>query len=331
MKKLAIVILLFSGSYLQAQDPFLNLMTAMSESQENGTRDINTILNGYMNPLMKGIGYGFSNGWYNTAKAHESLGFDLTFTTTFVTVPDDDLFYQIGTLEELSITRPVQPAEVPTVFGPNTAPEFMHNTTGQTFDGLPGVDMQGLVGFSAVPIPMPQIGIGIIKGTELRFRYLPTINVEQVSASLWGVGVLHDFKQHIPGIAILPFDMSAFVGYTKAGFERPVDGDESKLMEIDVNSLTFQALISKKLSIFTAYGGVGYSRNSMGFKMTGSYDVDGIDTTPEIVDPIDLSASSGGPKLTAGFMLKLAVITLHFDYTLQEYSSFTGGLGISVR
>jgi hypothetical protein len=35
--------------------------------------------------------------------------------------------------------------------------------------------------------------------------------------------------------------------------------------------------------------------------------------------------------MTAGFRLKLAILTLHTDYTLQKYSCLTVGLGFAVR
>ncbi|MCK7537016.1 MAG: hypothetical protein MZV63_41670 [Marinilabiliales bacterium] len=34
----------------------------------------------YISPYANGIGAGLSGGWYNTAKPHSTLGFDLTLT-----------------------------------------------------------------------------------------------------------------------------------------------------------------------------------------------------------------------------------------------------------
>jgi hypothetical protein len=36
-------------------------------------------------------------------------------------------------------------------------------------------------------------------------------------------------------------------------------------------------------------------------------------------------------RLNAGMRIKLAVLTIHFDYTKANYSVFTAGLGISFR
>lgn len=311
-------------------DTFTDILQIMSESQERGKQDLSQVLEGYLSPLMKGMGYGLSNGWYTTAKAHKPGGFDLNAGFSVVTVPDADLFYMIGDLQEVNVLNPTEP--VPTVFGPNAGPTFEHKVTNQQFEGLGGINMEGRVGFTAFPVPIAQIGIGLFKNTDLKFRFLPlNISDENISGRLWGVGILHDFKQYIPGIAALPFDMSAFVGYSSGNFERDVNGDGSKLTIFDINSLTAQALISKKLSILTLYGGVGYSRNGIGLQMKGSYDIDGNPLTPELEDPLDLNFNSGGIKATAGFRLTFAVITLHADYTLQEYSAITAGLGLTIR
>ena len=66
--------------------------------------------------------------------------------------------------------------------------------------------------------------------------------------------------------------------------------------------------------------------------MKGPYDIneDGVAGTNE-VDPLDLKFAASGFRSTAGFRLKLAVLTLHADYTLQKYKCLTVGLGISVR
>jgi hypothetical protein len=66
--------------------------------------------------------------------------------------------------------------------------------------------------------------------------------------------------------------------------------------------------------------------------MKGTYDIndDGQVGNNE-TDPLDLKFSASGLRTTAGFRLKLAVLTIHADYTLQKYKCLTAGIGISVR
>jgi hypothetical protein len=66
--------------------------------------------------------------------------------------------------------------------------------------------------------------------------------------------------------------------------------------------------------------------------MLGKWDVDNNGTyDAKEIDPIDMKYSASGPRVGAGFRLKLAVFTLHADYTLQKYNALTVGFGINVR
>ena len=44
-------------------------------------------MNAYLNPVIEGLSYGFNGGWYNTAKAHKTLGFDLGVSMNAVFIP----------------------------------------------------------------------------------------------------------------------------------------------------------------------------------------------------------------------------------------------------
>lgn len=182
---------------------------------------------------------------------------------------------------------------------------------------------------------MAHLGFGLPKGTDIKLRFTPTIDAgDDATLKLFGIGVMHDIKQWIPGIKLLPFDLSGFVGYTKfkmeTYFDPEANPDQRGLFEM--NATTIQGLISKKFSILTLYGGLGYNIANSTLAMKGTYDIneDG-DISPTEVDPIDMKFSASGFRTTAGMRLKLAVITLHADYTIQKYKCLTVGFGISVR
>ena len=44
-----------------------------------GVADAEQILDGYVQPLANSLGANLNGGWYNTAKVHGTLGFDITF------------------------------------------------------------------------------------------------------------------------------------------------------------------------------------------------------------------------------------------------------------
>ena len=318
-----------------AQDEIDHLM---NESIEDGRK----LINAYLSPFMNSVSLGLNQGWYNTAKAHKIAGIDLTITANAMTIPKSELFYDADKLGlqvvQLHNSSPGYPL-APTVFGPEDEPTFSYTDedTGieETFLGPGGIDLEGNLGKNWVPVPMANLGIGLPKGTDLKLRFTPTIDLgDDSSLKIFGIGVMHDVKQWIPGIKLLPFDLSGFVGYTKLKLESQFDPeahpDQVGLFEI--NATTVQGVISKKFSVITFYGGLGYNIAKSNLAMKGHYDInDNNQVDANETDPLDLKFAASGFRTTAGFRLKLAVFTLHADYTLQKYKCLTVGFGISVR
>lgn len=334
-----IVLVLFLALVLArpafAQDDIDELL---SESIDDGRE----LIGAYISPFMKSVSLGLNQGWYNTAKAHKIGGIDITITANAMTIPQSDLLFDVNKLDlqvvELDHSSPGYPF-APTALGPDDEPVFSYTDeeTGvtETFVGPGGIDLKENLGKNWVPVPMANLGIGLPKGTDLKLRFTPTIDLgDDSSLKLYGFGVMHDVKQWIPGIKLLPFDLSGFIGYTHLKLESYFDAeahpDQRGLFEL--NATTVQGVISKKFSVVTLYGGLGYNIAKSNLAMKGTYDIneDG-QTGPNEVDPLDLNFAASGFRTTAGFRLKLAVLTLHADYTLQKYKCLTVGVGISVR
>lgn len=305
---------------------------------EAGAEDASKLIQSYLTPALNGFGYGMNNGWYNTAKAHKTLGFDLTVTVSAVKVPSSKEFFTFRNSDYKNIRVANGEAQLPTLMGPNQdGPELEiydenGQATGVSVTSIPGIGLKDEIGINAVPVPMAQLGIGIAKNTDLKFRYIPKIDLDgDGDIGLFGIGVMHDVKQWIPGIKLLPFDLSALVGYTKLtanyNLEGNIDGDNQK-GEFSATGFTFQGIISKQFSVLTLYGALGYNSTSTSAKVLGTYELEDYET---LVDPVDLSFGEGSMMFTAGFRLKLAILTLHADYTLNKYPVITAGVGFSVR
>ncbi|MEP2026184.1 DUF6588 family protein, partial [Reichenbachiella sp.] len=107
--------------------------------------------------------------------------------------------------------------------------------------------------------------------------------------------------------------------------------------ELIANNTSIQALVSKKLSILTLYGGLGYNIVSSGIKVEGTienYELTDIVTGEPytVEDPVDFKYDGGSTfRATFGMRLKLAFLTLHSDYTFQKYNMLSVGLGMSFR
>jgi hypothetical protein len=339
MKRIAALIFFLAlSSSAFSQDGFENII-------QGTPADAKYLATGYISPFMKAFGYGINNGWYNSGAPHKLGGFDLTITSANVFVPVTDYKFYVDNTKMTSVERinngtPSAVAESgtsPTFFGDDNAANFRSpkGSLGARFAGPAGI------GINFLPTPAVGLGVGLPLGFEVKVRFVPTINLNDYfdqftgSFSLFGIGVMHDIKQWIPGIKALPFDISAFAGYTKLKLDLGYDPDEpTHRGDFSCNAMTFQGLISKKLSILTVYGSVGYdaAKTSMGLK--GNFDMndDGDEIDPGEKDPFTITTDSNGMRATLGMRIRLAVIAFHGDYTLQRYGkTITGGFGINFR
>jgi hypothetical protein len=312
----------------------------LTEYLKAGQADANKLIGAYVSPVVEGLSYGLNGGWYHTAKAHKTLGFDIGVSVQAVFIPTSKNFFNPADLKLSTIELVPANGQSPTIVGPDSKPTYRFtdpNAQGATFTGPEGLDLKGNVGFNAVPAATAQIGIGIWKNTEIKFRYLPEVEASDTKVKLIGFGLLHDIKQHIPGIKLMPFDLSVVVGYTRfngvtglAGSFNNGGDNRPQQMEYQMNAWLFQALISKKLSVVTFYGGIGYNTINTNVAVTGSYVVTEVSQQPW-KDPFAANYKQKSLRATAGVRFKFGPIYLNGDYSLQEYSTLSVGLGVSVR
>lgn len=319
-------------SQVMAQD-FGDLLTGTK-------KDANYLVKGYVTPALNVLGAGLNQGWYNTAKPHKILGVDLTISGALIKVPTSDELFTVNnsklTRVDLvnndgggAVTPVTGKGKIPTIFGPSSTDarfDYRAPQPSEPFDAPTGVGLEDLP-MGRLPIPVVNLGFGLPKNTDLKFRFVPTLGTDEAKFSLFGIGVMHDIKQWIPGIKLLPFDLSGFFGYTRMTVKSELEDDADKKGNFAINATTIQGVISKKLSVLTFYGGLGYNFAKSKLQVKGTYDLDGV----QVKDPIDISVSNSGPRVTAGMRLKLAVFTFHGDYTFQKYSALTAGFGINIR
>jgi len=171
---------------------------------------------------------------------------------------------------------------------------------------------------------------------------MPEVETGSSKVKLLGFGLLHDIKQHIPGLKTMPFDLSMLVAFTnikgststEGEFGKPQNDPRQQLLDYSMNAWLFQALISKKISVITFYGGIGYNTINTTSDLTGSYIiVDDPTGNNDIVlkDPVSLKFKNNSLRVTAGVRLKLGPIYLNGDYSIQEYNTLSVGLGVAVR
>ena len=325
---------------------FLALTPNMTKAQgldfdsflEAGIDDASLLLESYLQPAFEGFGFGMNSGWYNTAKPHKFLGFDISGSISLARVPDSNQFFTLPTgLTNVSLTNPSDTRRLPTIFGPNLGADDLPELrfTDDNGDeiirisaptGL-GID-EDIVPFNAVPVPMIQLGLGIFKGTELKLRYIPEQDFEgDGGVKLFGIGVMHDVTQYLPAEKLLPFDLSVFLGYTNLESYVNIDEAAGQTAVFNANAWTVQGVISKKVLFFTAFAGLGYSNSNVDFNMLGDYSTE----TSTFTDPISLNYKNAGIRTNIGVRIKLLFLTITGEYAIQEYNTLTAGVGFSFR
>lgn len=331
LQKISVFLLFITSSFnLFAQDDLTEFLRA-------GKADASKLTNAYLEPIFEGLSYGFNGGWITSAKVHKKFGFDIGVTATGVFIPSSKNYFSPNSLG-LEQTVLISPAsgQAPTIVGPKDETFYeVNDANNTTFEGPEGLDFEETFKISGVLTPMVQFGIGTVKGTDLKIRFMPKVSAGSTEVQLWGVGLMHDFKQWIPGLQMAPIDLSVLVAYNQTSGASDMsgsfgDGGDSRPQELDfgISSWLFQAQVSKKLSVLTVYGGVGYNLVDSKTNMKGSYEV-----VPGqiLTDPISLSYRNNGFRLNAGMRILLGVFYIYGDYTLQEYNTVTAGFGFSVK
>lgn len=349
MKKISLLLVLTSVALLPAKSQdFGDIMQA-------GAVDAQTYFEKYTGPVMASFTNGLGAGWYNTGKPHKLLGFDLTATLNIANIPSGERLFEFNPndFENLQLINSSS-NDLPTVVGgapPSGAMlripadqsinigggESITYEFDQDFPVPEGIETDNLpvIGF---PVPAIQLGIGLPKSTDLKIRYLGA-NFDEASISLFGIGIMHDLKQWIPGLKQTPFDFSGFMGFTRfsADFdfnENNGDFNADGSTELSASSFTLQGVVSKTLPVITPYIGIGFVVGSSSFDVKGDFTYTDSSTGRDVTvtDPISLDFDAGNsPRINAGLRLKLLILTIHAEYAIQKYNTFTAGVGLSIR
>jgi hypothetical protein len=310
-----------------------------------GAVDGAKLTSAYLNPVMEGFTYGVNGGWSHTARTHDRLGFDVSISATGVFFPSSSLTFRPGEINLENTILVGGDGVAPTIIGPKTSTlyESTISTPGGpetiTFAGAPGLDFANRWLVQGMTVPMFQAAVGIGKKTDAKLRFIPTVGLGSVTrAGLVGLGFQHDIKQHIKAWSENDFDLSLFAGYTRVAGEvqtalgtipRPEGDNRPQETPFKVHAFLLQALISKQLEAITFYGAVGYNTSRSSAETLGSYIIYGNGTANEVVltDPLHLSFRTNSMRVTAGARLQIGHFCIYGDYTVQERSAVTVGIG----
>lgn len=332
--------------------------TNVVEFLKGGKDDANALVRAYLNPYAMALGDGLNNGWYNSAATHQLFGFDMSISVSAIQIPKDATTFDLNTLGLTKVTLE-NPANhiAPTVAGKDVAgPGLLIQENGNT---IASFNTPNGAGLDIVPVPMAQIGFGLLPHTDIIGRFVPEMkynnNGDEMKMGFWGIGVKHNFKEWIPVIKSLPFDASVFGSYSAVNAQSEIsldpnnfsDGnvrvtfgtDTNQLLKFNTKTSKFGLILSKKIGILTVFGGIGQSKSKTTIDLLGkyvietTYHINGTDfvTKDNLNDPIDLTFESKNICMDAGIRLKLAFFSLFGSINKSEYTSYNAGLSLGFR
>lgn len=344
MKKFALLILIL-------------VSTISMKAQEDGglesilyanIQDANKLTQAYLNPGMKGLIYGMNSGWYHTAKAHKTFGFDISIGLNASMVPSKDELFKFADLGLSSSTTSTSLTGA-TVAGTNTleAPVTVTaviegQNVSKTFLMPAGVKED--LPLNAVPTPSVQFTLGLPKQFDVMVRLVPEVGSDDVKGNLFGIGVKKEITSLFGVIEKLPLHISLLGAYTSMDVNYNIQNDSSipganQVATFNLSSYTVQAIASINFPIINFYGGIGYGAGTSDLKILGTYELeyntgypfpnDTVEKT--VTDPINLDFDASGVRATVGTRLSLGFFKIFADYTIQEYNTLAAGIAFSFR
>ncbi|MBW8242751.1 hypothetical protein K1F50_08050 [Muricauda oceani] len=336
MKRIILGIALISVTMGKAQD--------LNDIFVSGVADAERFANAYLSPVSEGAIYSISNGWYNTADAKPLGGFEISIIgnmTGFKNKDDKKAFLlDPADYENLDfVQNPGQARMVSTALGDIEGVEvFVQDQSGvfrEDFELPSGLAAENL---NFIPSGYLQASVGLIKGLEVKARFLPKIKFDDdAKLGLFGAGLQYDFTKILPADKVMPVAISAVIGYTNLNGEydftdsSTIDGSDQR---IDANFKTwnFSAVVStKNIPVINFYGGLGYITGKSDIDLLGTYEANGPFFSETVTDPFTVSQNASGVTATLGTKIKLGFFRLNADYNIAEFSTFTFGVNFGFR
>ena len=293
----------------------------------SNTADANNFLGAYFSPFAESIGAGLNKGWYNTAKPHKLAGFDVSLSLNLITISDEIASFDVNSIENFSSDSS---SSTPSILGSGKG-AIINYQNGNVNGQLVMPDQN--IPIKAVLIPTLNVGLGLIKGTEINVRYIPTYEynigfVGKGSVELYGAGIKHDILQWLPLNKLLPFDLSVQGAFSQFNTSFEV---ESQSVDLDIQASTVNLIFSKKFAMITAYGSVGQNFVSSTLNANTNFSL-GSTSTLNFDFPLEINMpKTSEMQASAGVRLQFAIFTLYANQTFSSYPSTSAGIGISFR
>ncbi|WP_299127986.1 DUF6588 family protein [uncultured Winogradskyella sp.] len=309
-----------------------------------GIEDAQRFANDYLAPGTNGLVYSMNANWFNSAKVKPLGGFEISLIGSASLINDDHKTFTLNTADYNNMQFVSGPAiqDVASVLGENDPSIFVEVEFDDPIFGSQSVQLelpQGIGEQSAnlLPTATLQGAVGLGSGIELKARYVPKLENEDVSLSMYGAGLQLEFTQWLPADKLWPVALSGLVAYNHIDGSYDLTGSsgiegENQRLENNTNTWLFQLITSTKLPVFNLYGGLGYITGNSETDLLGNYRIrSGALTSETITDPFSVSSEVSSLRGTVGAKLKLGFFRLNAEYHISEYDAFSVGVNFGFR
>ncbi|SDQ52993.1 DUF6588 family protein [Flagellimonas zhangzhouensis] len=336
MKKILLLLALTSVSLAKAQ--------GINDLLVSGVDDANRFANSFLAPVSEAAIYGISTGWYNSADAKPLGGFEISIVgniTGFKNKEDKKAFLlDPAEYDNLDfVQNPGQPRLVSTALGDIEGIQvFVEDESGlfrEEFELPSGLAAED---FNFIPSGYLQGSVGLVKGLEVKARFLPKIKFDDdAKIGLFGAGLQYDFTKMLPADKLLPVAISGVIGYTNLSGEydftesSTIDGSDQRL-DAKFKTWNFSAVVStRNIPVINFYGGLGYITGKSDIDVLGTYEANGPFFSERVVDPFSVSEKVSGVAANLGTKIKLGFFRINAEYNFAEFNTFTFGLNFGFR
>lgn len=334
-KCVSFLALFFIAITVNSQDNLEDLLAA-------GINDAKQFSTDYLAPATEGMAYSINNGWFNHAKGHKQFGFEigLIANTSFINNDKKSFEMHVNDYENIRFPDNSISKTVATALGHNDPDITVIVTYDDPIFGNQETEITlptgiGSTGVNIIPAAFLQAAFSPFSGTQIKARYFPKIETDDVKAGLYGFGIQQEFTAWLPKDKLFPIAISGLIAFTH--LDGSYDFTDSNIVEgssqqvdTNINTLLFELIASTNFKVLNAYGAVGYLSGKSETDLLGTYVVtDGLLYSEEIIDPFSVEDKINGMRATLGANVKLGFFSLNVDYTFAEFNSATLGLNFS--
>ena len=307
--------------------------------------------NDYLRPAENGLIHSMNANWFNTADAKPLGGFEISLIANAAIYNNEQKSFLMNIADYNNPNQDFTVAfadgssskMVATALGennPNVNLEVTYTDTNTGLQRTETITLPNGIGSSTgnlLPTAFIQGAVGLIKGIEVKARFLPKIKTNDTDISVYGAGLQMEFTKWLPADKLLPVAISGLVAYTHLDGKynltdtSGISGSDQRL-ESATNTVLLELIASTKLPVINFYGGLGYISGKSNSDLLGTYTINsGPFFSETVTDPFSVSSKVSAVRGTIGTKLKLSVFRINAEYHISDFNAVSVGIHFGFR